>query len=311
MALRLNRAIGMCVLLAVSSVAPAAGIEAISRPSQDVVLSFVQPGRIAEVPAKVGDTVKAGDVLVRQDDAAEQIRLKQLKAEADDETRIEATVARAKQQEVVLAKTRKARQGGGATELEVQEAEVAVTIAKLSITLARFEQQQAKRKYEEEKARVDRMVLTNPIDGRAEVVGVEVGESVEANEKIVRVVQINPLWVDVPVPRAQAADIKVGQAAAVEFDDSPDVKAVGTRKPPVRKTGKVTFVASVIDAASDTRTVRVEVPNGGSAQRPAGERVRVSFPKLLRLDTLKPKIIKPISKPRGESPKLQDPNKSQ
>jgi len=71
------------------------------------------------------------------------------------------------------------------------------------------------------------------------------------------------------VPRPQVGGLKVGDAAEVEFDDGPG-------RPPVRAAGKITFVAGVGDAASDTVTVTVEVPN--SPARPAGQKVRVSFP---------------------------------
>ena len=75
--------------------AVAGGIRAVTRPSADIMLSFVQPGRIVFLPLKEGDAVKADQILVRQDDAAEQIQLAQLKAQAEDTTQIQAAVRRA------------------------------------------------------------------------------------------------------------------------------------------------------------------------------------------------------------------------
>ena len=48
------------------------GIGAITVPSADVTLSFIQPGRIAKVLVKKGDSVNGGQLLIKQDDAAEQ-----------------------------------------------------------------------------------------------------------------------------------------------------------------------------------------------------------------------------------------------
>ena len=48
----------------------AKGTEAVTKPSKDVTLSFLGPGRIAKVLVKAGDVVSADDPLVKQDDAA-------------------------------------------------------------------------------------------------------------------------------------------------------------------------------------------------------------------------------------------------
>ena len=80
------------VLLAISAHADF-GIAAITNPSADVTLSFVLPGRIAEVHVKEGDRVKPGKILVQQDDAADQAQLIQIKAQSEDTTQVEAAQA--------------------------------------------------------------------------------------------------------------------------------------------------------------------------------------------------------------------------
>lgn len=244
-----------------------AGVRAITRPSADITLSFVQPGRIAQVPFKEGDEVKAGEVLVWQDDAAEQVQLAQLKAQSDDITQIRAGEASLAQKKVDLEKLEKAAAGNAATFLEVEHAKLDVTIAQLSLELARFEHEQAGRKYEEQRIRVDNMRLKSPIDGRIEKVDVEVGESANALADVIRVVQIDPLWIDAPVPMADAIGLKAGVTARIQFVESG--KAASTAE------GRVIFVGAVADAASGTLRTRIEVPN--KARRPAGEHVLVTF----------------------------------
>jgi len=240
--------------------------EAITRPSKDVYLSFVRPGLVAEVLVKDGEKVQAEQVLVRLDDEAESIQLEQIKAEAEDTTRIKAAEAKLDQTRVDLKKFQRAHEQGGATSLEVDHAKLDVLIANLSLQLSQLEHAQQQRKYEEAKAQLDRMVLKSPIAGVVETVAAKEGEAVEEQARILRVVKIDPLWLDVPVPAAQAEALNVGQAADVRF---------GQDKRHVLQ-GTITYLASVIDAASDTRTVRVECSN--PAGRPAGEHVRVSFP---------------------------------
>jgi RND family efflux transporter MFP subunit len=267
-------------LLAASSAGPGSGgagtgIRAITRPSADVVMSFVQPGRIAAVYFKEGDLVKAGQVLVRQDDAAEQVLLAQLKAQGEDVTQIRASEASLAQKRVDLQKLEKAAAGNAATALEVEHAKLDVTIAELSLDLARFEHEQAIRKYQEQEIRVRNMQIPSPIDGSIEKIEVEVGESANTTTEAIQVVQIDPLWIDVPVPLAQAIDLQVGQPAQVAFGAA-NVPATSPPAPAgVVTQGRVIFVAAVADAASGTRRVRVEVPN--KAKRPAGEQVLVRF----------------------------------
>jgi len=113
---------------------------------------------------------------------------------------------------------------------------------------------------------VDHMQLKSPIDGRIERVEVEAGESINALADVVQVVQIDPLWIDVPVPLTEAMGLRRNMVATVEFS--------GPKK--VATDGRITFVGAVADAASGTLRVRVEVPN--PAGRPAGEHVTVISP---------------------------------
>ena len=241
---------------------------AVTKPSQDTVLSFVRPGQVAEVLVKEGDTVKAGQVLMRQDDKAELAQMEQLKAQAESDTHVRAADAQLAQSRVDLKKIEGAQ--GAATELELDHAKLDVTIAELRLDLAKFDQKQAKLKYEEMRLQIDRMRLVSPIDGVVERLLVEPGESVEAAGKIAQVVQIDPLWIDVAAPLAVARALKKGEStAAVEFDSADPARRSSV-------SGKIIHIAAVADSASGTLTVRVECPN--AARRPAGEHVYVSFP---------------------------------
>ncbi len=246
------------------------GITAITNPSADRALSFIQPGLIAKVHFKEGDVVKAGQVLVQQDDAVERARLAQLEADAQNMTNIEAGKASLAQKRVDLKKLEKAAALNAATALEVEHAKLDVTIAEMSLQVAIFEHEQAKRKYDEAKLQIDHMSLKSPIDGTIEKIDVETGESANALESAIRVVQIDPLWIDVPVPLAKTTNLRNGNTARIEFPE-PDKMSID---------GTVVFIGAVADAASGTLRVRIEVPN--KSNRPAGEHVGVVFPTSLK-----------------------------
>lgn len=256
------------VILILAVPAPAgsdAGIAAITNPSADVTLSFVQPGRIAKVLVKEGENVKAEQLLIQQDDAAEQAQLLQIKAESEDTTQIEAAQASLDQRRVDLKKLEWAAGRGSATELEVEHARLDVKIAELTLKVAQFEHEQNKRKYKVAQIRVDNMSLKSPIDGRVEKVEVEVGESVNGLADVIRLVNTDQLWIDVPVPLAKGRTLRLRQTAKVKFPDAEHT--------PVE--GKIIYISTVADAASATLRARIEVPN--KLNRPAGEHIRVVF----------------------------------
>ena len=82
-------------------------VTAITKPSADVTLSYVQAGRISMINFREGDSIKLGDVLVQQDDSVERVRLEQLEAESKDKTQILASEA------IHVAYSREALPGGG------------------------------------------------------------------------------------------------------------------------------------------------------------------------------------------------------
>jgi RND family efflux transporter MFP subunit len=257
---------GVLVLVtacAVGAAAPPAGIEAVTQPSSDVTLKFVRAGRIDAVEVTAGQAVKEGDVLVRLDDEVERLELARLKAAAENRVHVDAAEAQVAQRKADLKKLEWAGERGAATQWEIEHARLDVTIGEMSVAKAEFDLAQAVREYERAKAALDRMRLESPISGVVERLFVEAGEAVQALEEVVRVVRVDPLWIDVPVPLARARGLETGAAATVHFP--------GQKGGTVR--GKVIHVSAVGDAAAETLTVRVEAPN--EAGRPAGERVRV------------------------------------
>jgi Cu(I)/Ag(I) efflux system membrane fusion protein len=107
------------------------------------------------------------------------------------------------------------------------------------------------------------MRLKSPIQGIVEAIALEQGESVNALDEVMRLVRIDPLWIDASFPVAVAAQIRAGQTVTVQYSSEPKT----------RMTGKILHKAAVADAASGTLKARIEVPN--KERRPAGAYVWV------------------------------------
>lgn len=257
--------ISLCASLCWSVPLPgwAAGVEAISLPQADIFLGFVTGGLVGKVMVKEGDRVKKGALLASLDDAAERIELERLTALAEDTTRLEAGEADLAQKRADLKKLQMAKEYGAATEMELEHATLAVTTAELQVRMEKFQRLQHQQNRDSLQAKLKRMQIVSSVSGGVEELRIEPGESVEALNPVIRVVQNNPLWVDVPVPMADARGLKLGMPVKVAFPEALDQ--------PVQ--GRIIYLATVADAASDTRRVRVEVANPQG--RMAGERVLV------------------------------------
>jgi RND family efflux transporter MFP subunit len=241
-------------------------VQAISTPSADITLSFVVAGRISDVSVKQGDFVTKGQLLAYLDDQPERIQAQQYKVQAGDKTRIQSAEAELAQKKLDLKKVELAKAKGAASDWEIEHLMLSVRIAELTLKAAILEHEQYQQRYAQALSQLERMRLVSPIAGRVEKVSVETGEAVTTQGPLIQLVKIDPLWIDVPLPLAQAKKMALGQSVRVLF---PGAEAGAS------STGKIIHIAAVADAASDTLGIRIEVANPDN--RPAGERVAVAF----------------------------------
>ena len=247
----------------VCAVRAADGVEAVTRPSKDITLSFLEAGKVERVYVKQGDRVKAGQYLVQLNAAADLVRLDQLKGQAESQSKIRMASAQIAQKSQLLDHLNGTARGNAVSPLELSRAELDANLARLTRDQENFEHVQAQLRYREAQIRIERMSLLSPLTGVVEEVHVNEGQIVDRLEKTLRLVAIDPLWVDVATPVTQAKTLKAGDPVTVEFRDG------------VKATAKLVAVGAFADAGSDTLKVRIEVPN--AAGRPAGEHVKVLF----------------------------------
>ncbi|MDJ0829098.1 MAG: efflux RND transporter periplasmic adaptor subunit [Desulfobacterales bacterium] len=264
----------ICMAMATANVSHGEMLEGITAPSADITLSFVMPGRVSKVHVGVGATVKKDQPLIQLFDETERIQCQQLKMLSEDYTKIHAAQAELAQKRVDLKKVQKALTKGAASEWEVEHLNLNVRIGELALKSALLEQKQYRQRYAHAKSQLVRMRLVAPVAGLVEEVNVEVGESIGTLGPVVRIVQNDPLWIDVPAPVHQAMDFAIGQAVWVTFPETPVADA--------SPNGRIIYKSAVADAASETLQIRIEVPN--PLKRPAGERVDIAFSKEEKTD---------------------------
>ncbi len=252
------------VLLPTVAGAKSVSYPAVAQPRRDVILAFARPGIVAAMPVRRGAAVRTGQLLVSLNTSRQVLRMRIARLSAKSTLKVQAAEAQLRHDQVDLQQTQWAFTQKAATAFELQRAKLKVTIARLSLALAKIKHKNDLLEYSLAQLAVRRRQILAPFAGIIEIRYTHVGQSVNAFQKILQLVQITALKIHVPVPLAVAIKLRIGRSALVHFATG------GTAA------GTIIGIASVADSASGTLLVHVQVPNPGHL--PAGQQVSVRFP---------------------------------
>jgi RND family efflux transporter MFP subunit len=258
--------------------APAAGANGAAQPRSEYdcliearqsidVRSSVE-GVIESVLVQRGELVKKGNLVATLSSGPERAALDLARSRAIMEGELKSAEAR-----VELARKKWER----AVELQRQnfvsanardEAEAEHRLALEQLRAARENRQLAELDMHRAKEVLAQRSIRSPVNGVVVEVMLRPGELMSSNQKdpIMKIVEIDPLNVELLLPVSQFGKVKVGQVAEV-LPEEP----VGGLHP-----ARVEVVDRVLDAASGTFGVRLRLPNPGG-RIPAGVKCRVRF----------------------------------
>jgi len=219
-------------------------------------------GIVARVTVDRSSSVKKGQILVQMDSSVERAVLEKAKAMAtfDGEIGLQLT-----QQAFAIRAHDRFRKLKGIANHDKDQA--ATEIIRIEHRLKKAREKRALAKLELQKARaiLNRCSIKSPISGVVVERYVSPGEYVNS-QPLLRVAQIDPLRVEVIVPAQVFDRIIPGMTATIV----PELPEYG------EQTATVTIVDKVIDTASSTFGVRLELLNA-EHQMPSGLRCRVRF----------------------------------
>lgn len=158
-----------------------------------------QPGRVAAVVVEEGDSVPAGTVLVRLDEALPRLESNRTQAllesaQANVAAR-EAGLKRARRdQESIL------RLGDSASEKEVLDARSDIVVAEAELAGAQSDALAAEAEHQLAQQRLDDMTIRAPFAGSVTRKHTEVGQWIGVGESVVELIDISVVdaWLDVP-----------------------------------------------------------------------------------------------------------------
>jgi multidrug efflux pump subunit AcrA (membrane-fusion protein) len=258
---------GVCALPLLFAAGPASieGEEAITKPSEQRELSFSTPGLIVKVDVKEGDVVKKDQVLILQDDRIGQEALKELEIKANSRLQIDFAEKDVEHKKVNLARKERGLTNDTVSRSEYEEAKLEVALAETRLKLAAQEQSLSKIALEKQKAENDQKRMVSPIAGAVRKLEAGEGEQADPSKPALIVVQNDPLWVEMNLETTKAKDLKLGQELKVRYVDEAEWR-----------TAKIIFFDPVVDAASDTQLLRLELKN--PENRASGMQAVVTLP---------------------------------
>ena len=279
----------------------AIGAQPASQPSSQSIGCIIEPDEVVEVGspvigviqsiAKRGDKVRKGAVLavLRSDIDRAALSVAQSRAAADAEEK--AAVANydfSKQRRVRAEELlRKEFVSKQALDQAIAEDEV----AKQKLSQAREQRRILLREAALAQQRLEERTIRSPIDGIIVERYLTAGERVE-EKPLLRVVKIDPLRIEAILPSALYGAIPLGTTARIQ-PETPNSTPV---------TATVTLVDKVLDAASGTFRVRLQLPNPDGAV-PAGLRCKAEFAALAKFDKAKGADAWKAGTPAAAAPK--------
>lgn len=198
-----------------------------------VEISARVSSEILALPFKEGETVRAGDVLVRLDAEELQASLDEAKAALRaDEARLEGTQAALTRIRLELERTRALHASKDRSEAELQLAEAEFAQAESTLRAAEQSIEQSQAMVRRAQRDLENTVITSPMDGVVTKLNAEVGEVVlgtfqNAGTVIMEIADLSKMLMRAEVDENNIAPIRAGQRATVYINAYPDKKFTG------------------------------------------------------------------------------------
>ncbi|PLX87537.1 MAG: efflux RND transporter periplasmic adaptor subunit [Desulfuromonas sp.] len=231
-------------------------------PNRVVEIGPPADGIVARVKVDRSSTVKKGQVLVELESSVQRAALKKARAMASFKGEIGLQETKLDYSKRVHNRLKNLQ---AISSLDKDQAETEIALTQYRLEKAREEHILAQLEMKRAQAVLGLRTVTSPISGVVVQRYVSPGEYVN-NQPLLQLAQINPLRVEVIVPAHLFGKIEPEMTATI----LPELPEYGAQE------ATVTIVDKVIDSASNTFGVRLELPNE-ELQMPSGLKCLVRF----------------------------------
>ncbi|HEX2543451.1 MAG TPA: efflux RND transporter periplasmic adaptor subunit [Ramlibacter sp.] len=263
-----KRLLALCCL-ATSTCAVAQDYDCMVEARQAIEIRSPVEGLIDRVLVQRGDIVTRGQVLAVIESSVERATLEVAKMRAAMDGEIKVAEARVQLNAKKVERARDLHQQKFVSDSALDEAEAEFRLASEELRRTRENQRLAQTDATRASAALDIRTIRSPFTGVVVEVLLRQGElaaTATVKNPLMKLAEIDPLHVEVVLPSRLFGSIRRGQLATVQ----PEAPVQGSYQSVVK------VVDRVVDAASGTFGVRLELPNR-QGKVPAGIRCRVRF----------------------------------
>jgi RND family efflux transporter MFP subunit len=216
-------------------------------------------GRLTSISVDMGDPVRRGQTIARVEDReiVEQVRQAEASMEVSKAT-IRQREADLKVAELNFDRSKNLFERQLLAKQALDDAESRYMAAVAQVDLAKAQQSQNDARLQELKFNLNNTIITSPVDGFIGKRNVDPGAMVSTNTAVASVVDISRLKLVVNVVEKDLRMVTAGDVGVVEVDAYPGEKF----------NGRIARVAPVLDPATRTASIEIEIPNPGYRLKP-------------------------------------------
>ena len=244
-------------------------LEGVVHPFRIVHVGAATEGLLSEVLVERGDHVAPGDVLGRLSFGVEEAAAQLAEARRDATSDLQIATTKLGELRSQLERREQLFERSIINAEVIEETRIAVRIQELNVQAAQENHRIAQLEASRARAAVERGTITSPLGGIVTERFLSQGEMLSRSgaANLVTIAQLDPLWIEVYAPIELYQSFQVGDTCLVDI--------YGPQ--PTQHRARIQVVDRLIDTASDTFRVRLEMPNP-EASIPAGLRCRVHAP---------------------------------
>ena len=242
-------------------------LSGIVEPSRQVQLNAPINGVLAEVIPEEGEDVSERDALARMDDAVQRAAVTAARLRAEQTAELRRAKLAVEESEIQLERFEEAYEKDAASDWEVRRSRLQLRQAQAQLEALGEQRALAEANLALEWARLDRLTLTAPFDGRVVRRPAEPGATLSQSDPVIVLVDLDPLEAKLFLPATMYGELEVGQRVALRGGTPIDR----------RLSGRVKTIDPIIDPASGTFRCVLVIDNADAAM-PAGFTVTLPWP---------------------------------
>lgn len=224
-------------------------------PYDEISIGTPVEGLIQTVPVDRGDWVTKGQVILTLESSFEAATVALAKAKAEAEAALKSSQLKMGFTSRKLERAQELFKTNSIAQHDVDEAQTEKALAESAYRDASEHKRQAELELNRATAALQLRTIRSPIAGVVVDRLLSPGEMARQQTPVMKLAQINPLRVEVFAPLSLLGKLKIGMRA--------DVRPEGKGQPVYQ--ARVMVVNKVVDSASGTFGVRLEMPNPNNA----------------------------------------------